>query len=68
MKSKTEIFDALDILNSINMEYDKYQTKCSHCKVLGTGNVQFDCNQKGYCPSYLSDSAKQTLSTILTGQ
>lgn len=59
------IFDALDTLNSINMEYDKYQSKCAHCKGLGTGNIQYDCNQVGYCPIYLTSDQQKILKTVL---
>lgn len=65
MRNKNEVFDALDVLNTINLEYDKFSSDCSHCKIYGTGNVQFSCNQLGYCPSFLSESEKERIKVLL---
>lgn len=54
-KSKEEVFNALDVLNKVGMEYEKFVNDCSKCKALSLGNVQHNCQIKDYCPSFLSD-------------
>ncbi len=66
MKDKSVVLDALDILNTISMEYEKFNTDCSHCKVFGIGNIQYSCNQPGYCPSFLSEENKNKLKDALS--
>mgnify|MGYP000899018952 CR=1 FL=1 len=65
MKNKDSVLDALDVLNKVNMEYDKFSTDCSHCKIFGTGNVQFSCNLEGYCPNFLPETDKEILKVII---
>lgn len=60
-KSKDAIFDALDILNKINMDYEKFIADCSKCRALKLGNIQNSCNIEGYCPAFLSDREINTL-------
>lgn len=65
MRDKNQVFDALEVLNKINMEYEKFCSDCSHCKIYGTGSVQFNCNQQGYCPVFLSDPDKEQLKILV---
>lgn len=60
-KSKEAVLNALDILNKINMPYEKFESECSKCKNLSLGNIQYDCCIKGYCPAFLVDKDINTL-------
>ena len=64
-KTKEQVFDALDVLNKIGMDYEKFASDCSHCKTLKLGNVQCSCNVEGYCPAYLNDRDINTLTRNL---
>ena len=64
MQDKNKVFDALDLLNTMNMEFEKFVGDCSHCLTYGTGKVQFSCNQVGYCPCFLTPEQKAKLEIL----
>ena len=61
-KSKEDILNALDVLNKIGMEYEKFVNDCSKCRAMKLGNAQNSCNIEGYCPAFLGDKDINTLS------
>ena len=60
-QSKQDVFNALDVLNKVNMTYEKFTSDCAKCKSLSLGNVQHACCIEGYCPAFLSDKDINTL-------